>query len=694
VNSGQDQALRAAVAHFQAGRWAEAKDLCAKILSEKPRNATALHLLGVLHGREGEVARGAELIDEAVRVRPDNPSAQYDLGQMRLAQGRLEDAAAAFARALALKPDFAEAHNALGNTRKTQGRLSDAVAAYGRAIEVKPDFPEAHNNLGNALKELGELEEATASYRKALAVRPDYAEAHYNLGLALKDLGRLPEAAASYRKALALAPGHAAAHNNLGNALRELGKPEEAAACYRKALAIKPDYAEALYNLGIAMKDRGKLEEAAASYREALAIRPDYAEAHNSLGNALKDLGKLDEAIASYHKALAVKPNYPEAHNNLGNALLHLGKLEEAAECYHKALAIKPNYAEAHRHLAIVNRSSQYSNDIKVMEDIYATPGLDDQQRMHLAFGLGKSYEDLRQYEKAFGFYLTGNAIKRGTIKFSIESVAESFDCLKNLFVADLFGKHLVSGSSDATPIFILGMPRSGTTLVEQILASHPEVHGAGEVNYLNPIVASYFADIVDVRFAESLNRASAQDFSRAGVEYIRKIKEGAESAKFITDKTLMNFCSIGMIKLTLPNAKIIHCCRDPLDTCLSIFKNYFSRDGLDFAYDLEELGRYYKLYRDLMDHWYGVLPDFIYNIHYEDLVADQKKQSRALVAHCGLEWDDACLEFHRTSRPVYTASAAQIRRPIYAESVRSWERYKPWLAPLLDELADQRSST
>ncbi len=553
MNNGQKGALWAAVAHFRAGRWAEAKNLCAKTLSAEPRNVMALHLLGILHCQEGDVAKGAELIGKAVRLRPDNPVAQYDLGQTQFAQGRLEDAAAAFGQALALKPDFAEAHNSLGNTRKNQGRLADAVTAYRHAVEVNPDFPEAHNNLGNALQELGKLDQAIASYHRALSIKPDYAEAQYNLGI------------------------------------------------------------------------------------------------------ALKNLGKLDQAIASYHRALS----------------------------------IKPDYAEAYRHLASVKNFSEYDNDIKIMEDAYAMPGLGDQQRMHLAFGLGKSFEDLGQYEKAFGFYLTGNAIKRGTYEFSIESVEKNFEHLKKVFVRDFFDRHQGAGWPDETPIFILGMPRSGTTLVEQILASHPKVHGAGEVDHLHRIVASYFTEIDDARFAESLCQASTGDFLGAGGEYINKIRECADSAEFITDK-MLNFRLIGMIKLMLPNAKIIHCRRDSLDTCLSIFKHYFSVDGHYYAYDLDELGRYYNLYRDLMNHWYSVLPDFIYDIHYEDVVADQEKQSRALLAYCGLEWDDACLEFYRTDRPIFTASAAQIRRPIYTDSVRSWERYENWLAPLLDELANQ----
>ncbi len=233
-------------------------------------------------------------------------------------------------------------------------------------------------------------------------------------------------------------------------------------------------------------------------------------------------------------------------------------------------------------------------------------------------------------------------------------------------------------------------MPRSGTTLVEQILASHPDVYGGGELGDLKRIITSYFGMEDDTGFADKIRQTESEYFIGAGDEYVTSVRNHFNTDKFITDKMPGNFKFIGMIRLMLPNAKVIHCRRDPLDTCLSIFKNYFSKSHY-YAYDLTELGKYYNLYRDLMKHWHSVLPDFIYDIQYEDVVADQEKQSRALLEHCGLEWDDACLEFHRTDRPVMTASASQVRRPIYKDSVQSWKRYENWLAPLLDVLANRR---
>ncbi len=681
------QALDLALRHHTAGRLPQAETIYQQILQAGPNQPAALHLLGVIAHQRGKNDIAVDLITRALAIKPDYAEAHNNLGLALQDLGNLDEAAASFHKGLAVKPDYAEAHNNLGNVLQTLGKLDEAAASYHQALAIKPDYAEPHYNLGNTLRALGKLDEAAASYHNALAIKPDYAKAHTNLGDAFRALGKLDEAATSYHNALAIKPDLAEAHSNLGLVLKALGKPDEAVASFREALAIKPDYAEAHSNLGDALKALGKLDEAVASYHRALAIKPDYAEAHNNLGNALKALGKPDEAAASYHDALAVKPDLAEAHSNLGLVLKALGRLDEAAASYRKALALKPDFTEAHLHLAVVSKFSEYDNDVKAMEDTYAMPGLSDEQRMYLAFGLGKSFEDLQQHEKAFGFFATANALKRKTCDFSIAGVEKNTGNLKKLFAENLFAKHHRAGSPDETPIFVLGMPRSGTTLVEQILASHPKVHGAGEISDLDQVVTSYFGKSGGAKFINSVDRASADRFLNAGNEYISRIREHSDTAGFITNKMPSNFWLIGMIGLMLPNAKIIHCRRDSRDICLSIFKNYFSGDGNYYAYDLAELGRYYNLYRDLMKHWHGVLPDFIYDISYEDVVANQERESRALLEHCGLEWDPACLEFHRTDRPVHTASAAQVRRPIYKDSVQLWKRYEKQLAPLLEVL-------
>ena len=297
----------------------------------------------------------------------------------------------------------------------------------------------------------------------------------------------------------------------------------------------------------------GRLEDSVASYNKAIELKPDYAEAHNNLSNSLRKQGKVDEAVACCHKALAIKPDFAGAYHNLGVALHNLGKLKEAEASYRKALAIEPGYAAMHRYLALTKKFSEYDKDIKAMEEAYASPDLSDEERMHIALGLGKSFEDLLQYEKAFGFFSTGNAIKRKIHDYSLETVENTFAGLKEYFTKNLFANFQGSGSSDETPIFILGMPRSGTTLVEQILASHPKVHGAGELDFLDRVVASDFIGIEDANFTEILRQATNDRFSNTGGQYIGMVRTCSDTADLITDKMPDNFRLIGMIKPPFP---------------------------------------------------------------------------------------------------------------------------------------------
>jgi len=510
-----------------------------------------------------------------------------------------------------------------------------------------------------------------------------------NLELAIEHhlAGRFVQAENIYQQILESDPNHPDALHLLGVIAQHKGRNDVAVELIQKALTFEPNYADAHYNLGNAFKDLGKFSEAATSYRAAIAIKPNFPDAHNNLGLVLQELGQLDEAVTSYQTALSFKPDLAMTHRNLGLALQELGRLSDAVASFRKAITFQPDYAEAYRNLSTNKKFSEYDDDIKAMEDVYALPGLSAEQKAHLAFGLGKSFEDLKQYEKSSQFYLTANAVKRSTYEFSINTVEKYVGLIKSIFTRELFRSHKSSGLSDETPVFILGMPRSGTTLVEQILSSHPKVFGAGELNALEEVIAPRFGKVDDIQFLDNLVKADTSQFIRAGEDYINLIRNSSKTADLITNKSPHNFLMIGMIKLILPNAKIIHCCRDSRDTCLSIFKNYFAGDGHCYAYDQVELGQYYNLYRDLMSHWHNVLPDFIHDMDYEKLVSEQEEKTRTLLDHMGLEWDDACLEFYKSERIVKTASAAQVRKPIHKGSVHSWKQYESSLKPLLEIL-------
>ena len=584
-------------------------------------------------------------------------------------------------------PDSGFAWKVLGAALQMQGK--DSVAELRKATELLPDDADAHYNLGNALLMLGRLDEAEASYRRALQTSPDHVDAYYNLGNTLRNLGRLGEAEASYRRALEIRPDFAEVHGNMGNVLLEQGRPEEAEASYRRALQIKPAYAVAHYNLGNLLHERGRLNEAEASYRRALQISPGSADMHSNLGNVLQDLGRMEEAEASYRRALQIKPDHAEAHGNLGNTLLKLGRPEEAEASHRRALQIKPDSVEGRFNLALDKKVRAGDENLAALLAIEqkARSGapLPDKDAVYLHFALGKSYDDMGDYEKAFPHFLEGCRLKRAAVDYDPEETARRFAGIVRNFDAAML-ERLRGGDPSTLPIFVLGMPRSGTTLTEQIVASHPEVHGAGELPDLTEIT---WRDIAGAAFPDSLRFLDQTQITAWGTEYIARLRRRAPEARRITDKMPENFLSIGLIHLMLPNAKIIHVNRNPVDTCLSCFTTLF-RYKHEHTYDLAELGRYYAGYARLMEHWRKVLPAGAFlDVQYEDIVADQETQSRRIIEYCGLEWSDACLDFHRNKRAVSTASLAQVRQPIYRSSVERWRNYEKFLGPLLDALGE-----
>jgi len=709
--------LRQGLALQQAGHLQQAEALYRQVLSAEPTHPEALHNLGMLAHRSGRNDVAAELLRKALDSRPDYAEAAYNLGYVLLIQGKTTEAAAAYHHLLGLQPDHFEAHNNLGTALLSMSKPAEAAASFRRALDLKPDYVEAYNNLGLAFGARGMLTEAAASYRQAISLQPGYAPAHYGLGIVLKSQGRLDLAAASlkravtlqpalaeghyglalvlraqgelgqaadcFRQALNLRPAYAEALNDLGILLHELGRPDESIACLRKALSLRPDAAETHHNLGIVLQAQGRLEEAVDSYRRAIAMKPDYAKAHNNLGRALKAQGKLNDALASYNRALTCQPEFAEAYNNSGIIFNELGNKEDAIDCFKKAIAIKPDHANAFKGLTAIVRFSEVDDVVTAMKSIYdKREDMPDGDRIDLGFALGKAYEDLNDYEKAFECILEANTLKRKSYEFSIAESRAFFERIKQVFTDEFFSLHNGSGNQDGTPIFIVGMPRSGTTLVEQIIASHPLVHGAGELPFLANLYQEICTGDTSALFPLCIPDLDSETYMSMGSEYIGRIRGFSGNALFITDKMPYNFIRIGLIKAILPNSKIIHCKRDPMDNCLSIFKNDFQ--GMHgYAYDMTELGQYYNLYLDLMDHWHTVLPGFIHTIEYEELVADQRGRTQLLLDFCGLHWDDACLNFHKNKRIVSTASLAQVRRPIYTDSVALWKRYGKRLEPL-----------
>jgi tetratricopeptide (TPR) repeat protein len=467
--------------------------------------------------------------------------------------------------------------------------------------------------------------------------------------------------------------------NLLGAALTNQGKLEEAITAYNKALLIKPDYAEGHNNMGVAFKAQGKPDEAITAYNKALLIKPDYAEGHNNMGAALTNQGKLEEAIAAFNKALLIKPDYAEAHYNLGLTLQAQDKFEEAIAAYNKALLIKPDYAEAHRNLSALKKYEYSDPQIVQMEKLYAGTNISDEVRCHLCFALAKSSEDLGNLEAAFRYFKEGNALRKRFLNYDIVQDEELFSRIRktaNSFKNVFFN---ASGKEDfPTPILILGMPRSGTTLVEQIISNHSKVTAADELKFLKMFGSS---------LAEGKVEVSGDKLRTIRNQYLNEIKKLSLGRPFVTDKMPNNFFYIGLICSVLPEAKIIHVKRNSAATCWSNYKQYFEAKGLGYSNDLLDVVHYYQMYEELMLFWDEHYPGKIYHLDYEQLTTDQEPETKKLIQYLGIDWEDACLFPEENKRYVKTASKLQVRKKVYKGSSEEWKKFEKYLDRAFDEL-------
>jgi tetratricopeptide (TPR) repeat protein len=527
----------------------------------------------------------------------------------------------------------------------------------------------------------GRIDHAIARYKRALSLDPKHAGVHNNLGVALIAKGRIAGAITHYERALALDAGHFNAHNNLGTALVAQGRFVEAIAHYEHALILSPRHPNTHYNLGIALAGQGRIADAIAQYRRALVLKPDYAEAHNNLGNLLLAQGIPEDAMVHYKRALAIDPDHASAHNNLGNIFRDQGKFDSAMAHFDRAIDINPLSAEAHYNRAELRTFHPGDAELAALEALGRREDPDASKSLFIHFALGKALEDTGSHARSFEHLIRGNRLKRSRIDYDEPGVVELFRRIGAAFDSSVFRRPAEGGDPSQVPIFIVGMPRSGTTLIEQILASHPRVHGAGELQDLATCQPFGFPECVELLDSASLKRI--------GQSYLSRLPALPDGKTRLVDKLPDNFLRIGLIRLILPNARIIHSVRNPIDTCVSCYSKLFTA-GQNFSYDMAELGRYYRRYRDLMTHWQSVLPtEAMLEVVYEDVVDDLEGQARRLIDYCGLPWDDACLSFHKTRRAVKTASATQVRKPLFRSSLQRWRRYEARLGPLLHALGE-----
>jgi len=642
-----------------------------------PNDAEAHRNLGeVLHDR-GRWSEALASLSRTLTIEPHNVDALVYAGNAMRELGRVGEALPLYERALHHNPRLIEARNNLGNSLMQLQRHDEAIACYRRALEFSPDHAQVLCNLGNALRQRGLLDEALVTTQRAVARDPNLGVAHNNLGLTLAALGRREEAVVSFRQAVQLNPSDLDALINLGNVLRELGARREALAVYSRAIEIDPNHAESHCNIGSALIEARRFDAAIASFRTALALRPDYAPAHFGMGGALRLQRRTAEAQAACAAALAIDPDYPEALALLGELHADEGRFADSEALFQRAVAAKPYFAFG---IASIAANRKMSRDdapwLQSAEHLLAKhPPLAEE--VNVRFALGKYFDDVQEYERAFGEYRQANELtKRFSGQYTRESLTSRIDGIIQRCDAEFVNRPRTSASPSELPVFIVGMPRSGTSLTEQILASHPAVVGAGELTYWDGAYAAFVE-------ALSSGKAETEVMADLAANYLDRLHSLGGAAARVVDKMPANFLYAGLIHAVLPRARIIHMQRHPIDTCLSIYFQNFPNMG-PYANDLDNLAFYYDEYLRVTAHWRAVMPAANWlDVPYEGLIEDQEGWTRRLLEFVGLPWDPRCLDFQNTQRVVITASKWQVRQKMTASSAGRWKHYAAFLGPL-----------
>ncbi len=685
-----EQALTQAHAHWNAGQTDQAERLCQHVLAIWPGQADACHLMGLMAHAYGNLEVAIDHLKRACQA-PRVPAVYLsNLAEMCRQAGRLAEAEAAGRRAVAIDHMLVGAWNNLGIVLQEAGKLEESLTCLEQVVALKPDFAEAQNNLGNTLKRLGRLAEARGRYEIALSLAPTYAEALSNLANLATDMGDPAQGLVLARKALEVNPRLAEAYINAAAAELSRGRDEDALRWIDKLLAFFPQHPGALGVRTVPLRHLERLDEALETARRAVTMAPGNGEALLAMAEVLQALGRTAEALAGYDRAIAAPGLAVEkALVNKAVCLMEAGDKQAAQAGFELALERFPNSVSAWFNLADIVTFKPGDPAIARLEALLGSSVVQAQNdRTALHFALAKAWLDAGDPDRAFRFLHEGNRLKRATFVYDsgeterwVQSIDEAFPA--ESFTPDRLAEAArLAPEAGPVPVFVVGMPRSGTTLVEQILASHAQIGAAGESTALSRTIerAGPFPALVGA--------LTPGDAATIGRLYLDQVRPLANGRRMLVDKMPSNFLYAGLIVQALPRAKIIHVRRDPLDTCLSCYTKLFTREQ-QFSYDLTELGRFYRAYEALMAHWRAVLPaDRFIEIAYEDLVGDFELQARRLVRFLGLDWDPACAAFHETRRIIRTASLNQVREPIYSRSIGRAQRYAAYLAPLTAALA------
>ncbi len=717
-------ALKEALAHQQQGRLRDADRLYQAVLEQQPNNADALHLAGVLAMQVGNPALAVERIRRAIAIAA-NPDFYSHLGEAYRRLGQLERAIEACRAALLLNPNHVHALNNLGVALLEQGVTGQARDLFAQAVRLSPGFAIAHNNLGNALRLLGDQDGALAAFWRAVESDPGYGEAHCNLGQMLLDRLQRSSALEHCRRAVALQPGLPQAHNNLGNALREAGLLAEAKQAYAQALRLDPRNALILGNIAQALQEEGHLgdalawyqraldadpssprtyanlasclqelerfDEARKAYEEALTRDPMWAEANAGLGRILADEGDYDRALAHFRKAIAAKPDFSPAYTGLAMVYAEMGRLEEAERASREAIRCDPEDSAAFAMLAELLGRRLPDADFESMRRLEYIAAARASRMVPLHFGLARALDARGQFAEAAEHAKQGNALeeegsKRRGQEYDPDGHRAFVERLCATFTPELFERCRGLGVESELPIFIVGMPRSGTTLLEQILASHSRVHAAGELKLAKESFDSLptICGMSGTPF-DCILRLDQKCAGEAASRYLGELSRLCCGKARVTDKMPDNYLYVGFLHILFPNARIIHCRRDLRDVALSCWLTRFR--FIRWASKQEHIvGRIHEYLR-ISEHWRRVLPNRMLEVRYEEMVENLEVVARRVLDWLGLDWEEECLRFHESPRAVRTASLVQVREPVYRGSVARWKGYDPFMRNFFDKL-------
>lgn len=689
ANDPAKQALRQAGEHLSAGRVQQAESLIRQVLQSQPDNHQALNLLGVIALNSGHAPQAAEIFSRAVQLFDGDAEYHCNLGVALLSSNRADEGAHALEAALKLKPGHPMANFNLGLRDLQSGQFEQARQRLEKAVKKMPQNLAALNALGVAHTRCDKPTKAAQLFRAVLKAQPSHPDARLNLASALVEMGKPDEAITLYERLIEDHPGQARLHFNLGVALRKARRDLDAIDAYQQTLALEPGFADAHVNLSTVYASRGDADAALEHIQGAHAIRPDDIHIMANEARVLRDAGRGGEALAACERILTQAPGNGEALGLRMSVMQNDGRFSQARDAAEQALTDHPDAVPVLMALALDKNYVFTDAQIQCLENAAANDAADATQATRACFALGKIHHDRGDHGQAFDFYKRGNALRNGTYDWSKDDEQNLFATMTDTFTADFFGGASGLGNDSERPVFIVGMPRSGTTLVEQVIASHADAAGGGELPDIQVMADALARTLASAMpYPACVRNLDAAHAHTLATQYLERLTRVSDTTTRVTDKMPDNYQHLGLIALLFPKARIIHCRRDAMATCFSIYQQNFTGYH-PYAYDLAKLGRRHRNCERLMAHWREVLPLPILEVAYEDMVADQENQSRRILEFCDLTWDENVLDFHKTERSVQTASLWQVRQPIYTNALKGWQAYEEYLGPLKDALAE-----